>query len=286
YRANQSPTLTADLIGPHGETLPRFLRPGLHSGTLPKLFPKLRRAEQAHPRLEPWRSPPKYHEALHHVEESLRHFVERQFLFLLNQSRRWGPARVTAGEIDLAPSRIRMEVCCPELGSPGLMVSFEEQAGRLLAGAAAPDWLPKLTADQYQALTDALAGFYKLAGVDLVRPQIEACLGPKVFSYTVTAEGLLVWSGLHSGPDAVYPWAEGEVLRPRPLDGTGLDSYPPVPAAELLFPKVPVSWKDWVEVWEKDQEGQGVSRLALARGWVLLESRPMLVSAAATPVGP
>jgi hypothetical protein len=45
YAANRPADLQPVLIGHHGETMARFLRRGLHSGTLPKLFAKLRRSE-------------------------------------------------------------------------------------------------------------------------------------------------------------------------------------------------------------------------------------------------
>src|SRR5262249_58981978 len=62
YAANRPPTLRPVMVGSHGETLARLLRPGFHSGTLPKLHAKLRKAERragrppAGPR--PGRAPP------------------------------------------------------------------------------------------------------------------------------------------------------------------------------------------------------------------------------------
>ena len=46
YRANRSPTLGPVSIGPHGETLAGLLQPGFHSGTVPKLYARLRAAER------------------------------------------------------------------------------------------------------------------------------------------------------------------------------------------------------------------------------------------------
>ena len=46
YRANRPATLQPALIGSHGETMSQLLKPGFHSGTLPKLFTQLRRAER------------------------------------------------------------------------------------------------------------------------------------------------------------------------------------------------------------------------------------------------
>jgi hypothetical protein len=61
-------------------------------------------------------------------------------------------------------------------------VNFEEDAGRVVAGLALPpggaamSWLGSLSADQRGALHDALAGFYKMAGVGLVRDQADEAL--------------------------------------------------------------------------------------------------------------
>src|SRR5262249_21602754 len=63
YRANQPKTLRPDVIGHHGETMRRFLRPGFHSGTVPKLYRKLRRAE----RKRDGSAARRQREALHHV---------------------------------------------------------------------------------------------------------------------------------------------------------------------------------------------------------------------------
>ena len=46
YAANRRPNLSPVPIGSHGENMGRLLRPGLHSGTLPKRFARLRRAER------------------------------------------------------------------------------------------------------------------------------------------------------------------------------------------------------------------------------------------------
>ena len=46
YEANRAESLRPVLVGDHGETMGSLLRPGIHSGTLPKLFAKLRKAER------------------------------------------------------------------------------------------------------------------------------------------------------------------------------------------------------------------------------------------------
>ena len=85
YRANQAPTLRPEIVGHHGETVLRLMRPGLHSGTLPKLYARLRHGRG--------RSPRKQYEALHHLRDRLRQFVERNLFAILAGSKSWGDAR-------------------------------------------------------------------------------------------------------------------------------------------------------------------------------------------------
>ncbi len=68
YRANAAPELQPKAIGSHGETVLRLLRPGFHSGTLPRIFARLRRAERAGDRKGTGRRLAD----LHHVQEAVR----------------------------------------------------------------------------------------------------------------------------------------------------------------------------------------------------------------------
>ncbi len=103
YRANQSPTLAPEVVGHHGETVLRLMRPGLHSGTLPKLYARLRRARG--------RSARRQHEALAAVAECLHRFVQRDLLAILATSRTFaGTPFPKVGAIHLATNRIRIEL--------------------------------------------------------------------------------------------------------------------------------------------------------------------------------
>src|SRR5439155_11296726 len=82
YKANRSRNLKPVRAGSHGETLATFLRPGFHSGTIPKIFHKLRKAQSRADSPLPENN--KHLEALHHVTHALRAFLEREFLALLN----------------------------------------------------------------------------------------------------------------------------------------------------------------------------------------------------------
>jgi hypothetical protein len=275
YAANQSPTLNAVIVGSHGETVLRLMRPGFHSGTLPKLFARLRRSERRH--LD--RAARKQRELLHHVREGLQHFVDRELLALLAGSRCWG-LTVEVGAIHLATRRIRIELTCAELGDDALAIDFEENSGWLAARIARPGWIRQLTPTQRRTLTDALAGFYKLAGVDLVHEQIDfalrvlgvielpepskviggeqplANLTPAGSSNAITDAGLLVWRGTGFTAATVYELNGEPELKARAILGTPDVTFPSVPAERLEFRLRPLHWKDWVETWERDRGGK------------------------------
>ncbi len=266
YAANRPVGLQPVMVGSHGETLVRLLRPGLHSGTLPKLHAKLRRAERRAPRNARAAEAVRVHRAtLHHLAINVRHFFEREFLALLNSSTYWRAAPLSLGAVELWSNRIRAEVFCPALGAAPVWLMFEERSGRLLAGATGPGWLPRLSAEQRGALVTALAGLYKLAGVDLVRQQIEASLPPIVSCYDVIDEGLWVSHGSDFDAEAVYPLgAEGDRIEARVTTGTFPEPLPPLPVVPLLFDRVELPWEWWVEAWEGDRAGKPHPPLPIA----------------------
>lgn len=238
YRANQSPTLDPVIVGHHGETVLRLMRPGFHSGTLPKLFARLRR-NLRHFRGQSAR---KQLEGLSAVEESLHHFLERNLLAVLSVSRAWGTALpLSISHIRLATGRIMLELTCARLGSDGLVIALEQHAGLVVAGIAQIGFLSQASREQCQAFRNALAGFYKLTGVNLVREQLAAKL-PGLSDYRITAAGL---SSLDKPEQAI------------PLDG-------------LEFSSRPITWKDWTETWQRDQLGKEHDKLLLPGMCVML----------------
>lgn len=161
YRANQSPTLEPEMVGGHGEYIIHFLRPGFHSGTLPKLFASLRRARGAAAR--------KSEEGLHHVEEELRHFIDRELIAPLAASKAWlVSATVAVGHSQLATNQIGIELLCPGLAPGSCRLVFLNRGGRLVARLDGPGWLAAIEPGPRAAFANALAGLYKRAGVDVV----------------------------------------------------------------------------------------------------------------------
>src|SRR5581483_1234642 len=170
YRANQPEELEPAVIGDHGERVINFIRPGFHSGTVTKLFAKLRRATGKKRRRH---------------AEALRRFVERELFAPLTSSKAWpGEAALTVGELRLATNRIRIGLCCVDLGREGCWLDFTNRGGRLVAGLPVPGWVSRLESRARDVLVTALTGFYKRAGVDLVDEQLVS-LFPEGVEYEV-----------------------------------------------------------------------------------------------------
>jgi hypothetical protein len=191
---------------------------------------------------------------LHHVEEELRHFVQRDLIDVLQASKAWGlTATVAAGEIHLATNCIRIELYCPGLASQSARIDFANRGGLLMASIAHLGWLGELSEGQREAFEDALAGWYKQAGVDLVREHLKRVLPPGS-TYDVIQDGLVVWLDAERTQGAKYDLRllEQAPQRIGPSGTVGL----PANARSYLFSESPIAWSAWVEQWERDQAGK------------------------------
>jgi hypothetical protein len=257
YRATRPVVLKPVTVGSHGETVLRLLRPGFHSGTLPKRYARLRKAvgTAAHKHL---------HE-LDHIGQGILHFFRRDLLAWLTHSRGWGDGPLpAAGRLQLGTNQVRVELLCPERGG-GVWLEFRLHGGLLTArlGPEGPrPWTAGLSPEQLGVLHDALAGFYKKAGVDLVEEHLAAHL-PAGTAHDVTERGVLVWRG--QSP-ALYPFPPearweaqgvGSVTQALRHSGTQALRWAVLSAEEVMFKGKEVRWEAWVDVWERDAAGKG-----------------------------
>jgi hypothetical protein len=166
--------------------MPRLLKPGLHSGTLPKRFAKLRRAARQRLAGDESRPTRKHREALRRIELGLRRYAQREFVEFFRESRRWQAPPPTTGPIRLASNRLRIAVLLPAdcfssrsttmapgtLWAPSpapwpLWITFEIADGSVLADAACGEVAASLAPDARQVLQTALVGLWKTGGVDI-----------------------------------------------------------------------------------------------------------------------
>ena len=270
YAANRRRQLAPVTIGSHGETMARLLKPGFHSGTLPKRYAKLRRAERHARAGGNWHAVRKHLQALHHVEVSIRRYVEREFLELFAQSRCWQAPLVVLEDLGVGTNCVKIT-----LGQEGrdaaesLQVAFAVEAGWLVADIVRPGWIETLQPQQREILTTALLGLYKSAGVELIRQQIDAEFQPPPPPFDVTPTGLVVWPDDRSDVEVVYEFDDSDWIAPQNVRGLARRALPTLERSRLLFAALPISWERWVEAWENDRAGQGHPRGSVAPARVL-----------------
>jgi len=256
YEANRHETLKPVAVGWHGETMIRLLKPGLHSGTVPKLFNKLRRVARQADSLHRQQAQRRLDEKLHHVALGLDRFFERDLLPLFELSPSWKGIDVVLGRIELGTNSVRVELVRRDAPDSPAWFTFAEQTGWLVAGSIEPGWMAQLSAPARDVLKSAIVGLYQMAGVDLVREQIENCFAPRVPPYDVAEDGIVVWPGGRYAVEARYDLAEHPRIHPQPQAVADGFRLPALEAERLIFRVWPVLWDDWVATWEFDRNGR------------------------------
>lgn len=258
YGMNRPRELRPVLIGHHGETMVRFMKPGFHSGTVPKAYAKLRRAA--------WkgaRSILKHQEDLHHVAEAVQRFFERELAGLLAGAAAWKHGPVEIGHVDIASNRMRVALSCPAVDNHHARVAFEEQSGWLVGGVPEAGFLSRLDDSQRLVFENALAGLYKMAGVEIVREQLAAALDAA--PYDIAAEGLVVWPDGSYETEVVYALTSSGALAADVRAGRATPK--PLHAREVLFREEPLTWDAWVQAWSTERPAR------LLRGAEILPPR-------------
>jgi len=113
--------------------------------------------------------------------------------------------------------------------------------------------LGALDENQRRVLRNALIGFFKKAGVVVVRAQVEKRLDPLGLEFRLTEAGLTVSSP--QGEEAVVYDVDSQERLIGQGDARLLKDLPTFSPRELLFRANPLSWEDWVDEWECEQAG-------------------------------
>ena len=275
YAANRSTNLQPALIGHHGETLLRLLCPGFHSGTIPRLFARRRRAARKAARDLRASKEARFTEKLNHEAESLQHFVERDLIALLSESRTFRQSILSVGRVELATNRVLVTIGNSRHPGDPVEIHFAEQSGWLVAGIARQGWLQELTDEDRAVFRAALAGLYQRAAVDLVREQIESQLiapplpvsetvasspssiqlapALRTHPYDISATGLVVWPHRHYEAEIHYALGDESTIVPRPRSLARAAGLTPHPRSALLFREHPLAREDWQVYWETER---------------------------------
>lgn len=232
YRRNRPRFLQPTMIGSHGETLRRLLRPGFHSGTIPKAWAGLRRADKLTARGQTYA---KTHvnalQQLHHCKEDLAHFFNYELLAGLNLSSLWETPPLRLDHVELTPNRIIASFSCPFGQRANL--TLIEHAGRILMRCEDAEWRSLLSQKQREIWELALSGLLRRAGVDVLLDDPTTVLWP-------APEGLAIWRRSNHQPERILPW-------PDDLDPAPAEPWP----THWHLAAHPLAWDDWVREWEE-----------------------------------
>jgi hypothetical protein len=163
YRANDATHLRPVAIGSHGETTRGLLRPGFHSGTVPKTYAKLRRAIWQKKYLKA----KKIEHHLHHTEEAIERLTNRELCALLAKSPYWTfPLKVH--HVHLATNWLSISLMAEGVSGEFKIVYqlIDDQIYAQFENIAWLDQIPSLQRDLFHR---ALLGFHHLARVDRLK---------------------------------------------------------------------------------------------------------------------
>jgi hypothetical protein len=165
YAANRSATLRPVQVGHHGETMRRLLLPGFHSGTIPRLFARLRRihargsrrAGGGFGRIDRQR---------HELQHDIATFFERDVIGLLERAAACEGLGITVDEVGLAVDRITVALGATDIDSPPLVVELARHGDSIESRIIDTGWLDGLPAKAEQPVRLDIAGYHRLAAAD------------------------------------------------------------------------------------------------------------------------
>jgi hypothetical protein len=167
YAASRKPALGSVVVGGHGERMPNLVRPGFHSGTVPKAIERLRRrateAWDAGGVPELWKD----RHRLAEVRHNLRDFWERELVRILRRHREL-PEPLEVGEVHLGRYRVGVELA--PRGARPLVLWLEQRDGWLTASIEQVGFAGALAPPGRAALADALLGCLVKAQVYAIAP--------------------------------------------------------------------------------------------------------------------
>lgn len=263
YESNRVTHLQPVVVGSHGEPLPRLVRPGFHSGTLPKAFARLRRLEHRPPSFRRFSQRRAWQDVLHHAERDLARFVERDLLRLLDYCPVWQDTELELIDIRIACNSVLISVDSEQLEGGPIRILFQEQSHWIVVTVAEPGLLRHVTAAQLHSFDTALLGFYRKAGVELVREQLERSLVGS-HPYDVRSDGLIIWPESSFDREVTVNLLRPHQVRPLPAPLAVTFGFSPTSVENVIFSRSRTNWYEWARLWHVNPTDTDGDRLPLA----------------------
>ncbi|HEX3152556.1 MAG TPA: hypothetical protein VHR66_31075 [Gemmataceae bacterium] len=253
YRSNAPRGIRPIQVGSHGESIRGLLRPGFHSGTVPKAFARLRKATRAASATRI----AKCQHALAHVAEAVDRFVDRSLVADLCASRRWGALPIVMHESILSPNRIVVPITIGQDAKP-ITIAIDERNGWLIGSVPQFAALKEVNAEQWSGFADALLGFYMRAGVHMVREQMAAVFGAQAYGFDAASEGPII------------PLGNGKQRQVDCDSSSAVElGNEEIPRNRLMLSENELAWSDWSARWGADAAGLPADAPLIA-GWSIL----------------
>ncbi len=166
YAANRPRTLRPVQVGSHGETVRRLLIPGFHSGTIPRMFARLRRLHQRTATDAAVGSTSRIDHHLHDLEHDVATFVERDVIALLDRSAAAMDLSIRVASVRLAVNRIAIEIEAGAIDAGPLIVDLVQRDGSVESRVVEQGWVAGLHGDRRRVVHLAIAGFHRLAAAE------------------------------------------------------------------------------------------------------------------------
>ena len=251
YQANRDLRLKPVPVGSHGETVARLLKPGFHSGTVPKLFGKMRQAERQHTSLRLRQILAQHRDRLHHHEVSVKHYVEREMLALLKAAPAFENRKMAVSDVELLPNSIRVRLIDGTADSKldPFEITFRSESVWLVVMVSNFGWLQRVDSDQQAVIGLALGGLYQLSGVEVVQEQITNAIGLPDLFYHLNESSIDLWTGQQRELSVNYPLRSWGTVRPHPSALASSLGFLTLNPKQLLFSENSIAWDEWVHFW-------------------------------------
>lgn len=251
YRANRPQSLRPMAVGTHGETIPELLKLGFHSGTIPKLFKKLRKAEQDAVSTSDWRKARTLRLDLQNIKERLARFIERDLLIPMQQNNKSFVKPIRVSEISLGLNRIEAELTgMNDNGYASFKISLELIDGILMGSISKPGGTLALNEQQNRCLSLGIAGLYKFSGIEISKEQVNSSLPSWVKDWHLSDGNLVLYSESHGtilmALDSGEPNPKLQFKTPN--QACNLES---LDIERLLFRNMPLTWQEWSDGWDR-----------------------------------
>jgi hypothetical protein len=260
FRQNRRGALAAIPVGSHGETIERLLRPGFHSGTLPKLFRNLRRLENQPASVKRFTKRRSAYKKLHHVTDHVHRCVDRELIALvnqslINQSQGNDPYCLVCSKVIAATNSLT--ILLEPVATKGkeqqptrLELVIQEQSGWIVAWTRQNGWLDQAAEPVQKVFDLALLGFMRKCGVFLIRAQVESEFS-KGKPYDLQDQGMVVWANkdFQQKCDVQFDGPHVSSFQPSSLaKSLGLAD---IPDRRWIFAASETTWTQWEQAWNQ-----------------------------------